>query len=51
MQCTWNEQKSPKCDVHTCQTKPNAKFLFLWLQFLGGVCAFTPHAATIYPYF
>jgi hypothetical protein len=33
-------QNDPRCDVHMYQNKPNAKKLFLWLQFLGGVGCF-----------
>lgn len=42
MQYVWNGKKNPRRDVHMYSKKPNvhAKFIFLWLQFLGGVVCF-----------
>jgi hypothetical protein len=42
MQYTWNEQENQRCDVHMYPKKPNANFLFLWLQFLGAIVCFHP---------
>jgi hypothetical protein len=33
-------KNNPRCDVHMYKTKPNAIFLFLWLQLLGVVVHF-----------
>jgi hypothetical protein len=35
-------KNNARCDVHKYPKKPNAEFLFLWLQFLGGVVCFRP---------
>jgi hypothetical protein len=32
-----------KCDVHMYQKNSNVEFLFLWLQFFGGVTCFHPN--------
>jgi len=33
-------KNNPRCDVHMNKKKPKAEFLFLWLQFLGGIMCF-----------
>ncbi len=39
-------KNNPRCDVQLYLEKPNAKFLFLRLQFLGGVVCFHPYKVT-----
>jgi hypothetical protein len=33
---------NPRCDIRMYPKIPNVRFLFLWLQFLGGVVCFHP---------
>jgi hypothetical protein len=35
-------KNNPRYDVRMYPKKPNAEFLFLWLQFLRGVMCFHP---------
>jgi len=40
---------NPRCDVHMYPKIPNARFLFLWLQFLGDVVCFHPTIYDVQP--
>jgi hypothetical protein len=44
-------KNNPRCDVHMYKNKPNAKFLFLWLQLLKGVVCFHPLGQATYTFY